>query len=55
MTWLLGGMLSVAVHAQQGGLKRVYDETVNPLEQIDQAVAKAGSEGKFVVCQVGGN
>lgn len=55
MTWLLGGMLSVAVHAQQGGLKRVYDETVNPLAQIDQALAKAGSEGKFVVCQVGGN
>lgn len=39
----------------QSGLKKVYDETVNPLEQIDQAVAKAKTEGKFVVCQVGGN
>ena len=36
-------------------LPRVYDEAVNPLEQIDQAVAKAKAEGKFVVCQVGGN
>ena len=39
----------------QPGMKKVYDETVNPLEQIDQAVAQARSEGKFVICQVGGN
>jgi thioredoxin-related protein len=39
----------------QTGLKKVYDETVNPLEQIDQAVAKAKSADKFVICQVGGN
>ena len=39
----------------QTGLKKVYDESVNPIGQIDQAVAKAKSEGKFVVCQVGGN
>ena len=37
------------------GLKKVYNEDINPIEQIDQAVAKAQSEGKFVVCQVGGN
>ena len=36
-------------------LKKVYNEDINPLEQIDQAVAKAKSEGKFVICQVGGN
>lgn len=41
--------------AQQSGLKKVYDEDINPLEQIDQAVATAAAEGKFVVCQVGGN
>ena len=35
--------------------KRVYDENINPLEQIDQAVARSKSEGKFVICQVGGN
>ena len=36
-------------------LKKVYNEEINPIEQIDQAVAKANAEGKFVVCQVGGN
>ncbi len=48
--------LSVAVGAfGQNELKKVYDESVNPLEQIDNALAKAQKEGKFVVCQVGGN
>ena len=50
---LLTALLVVTAHAQ--GLKKVYDETINPIEQIDQAVAKARSDGKFVVCQVGGN
>ena len=36
-------------------LKKVYNEEINPIEQIDQAVAKAKTEGKFEVCQVGGN
>lgn len=36
-------------------VKKVYDESLNPLQQIDQAVAKAKTEGKFVICQVGGN
>ena len=39
----------------QTALKKVYNEDINPIEQIDQAVAKAKSEGKFVICQVGGN
>ena len=47
-------MFSVVMHAQTP-LKKVYNEDINPLEQIDQAVAKAKAEGKFVVCQVGGN
>lgn len=50
---LLTALLVVTANAQ--GLKKVYDETINPIEQIDQAVAKARSEGKFVVCQVGSN
>jgi thioredoxin-related protein len=50
---LLTALLVVTANAQ--GLKKVYDETINPIEQIDQAVAKARTEGKFVVCQVGGN
>ena len=44
----------MAVDAQTG-LKKVYNEDINPLEQIDQAIVKAEAEGKFVVCQVGGN
>ena len=47
-------MFAVTVSAQTG-LKRVYNEEINPLEQIDQAIAKAKLEGKFVICQVGGN
>ena len=35
--------------------KKVYDEDINPLEQIDRAVAEANDAGRFVVCQVGGN
>ena len=39
----------------QGALKRVYDETLDPMTQIDEALAKASAGGKYVVCQVGGN
>ena len=45
----------MAMVSAQTTLKKVYDENVNPIEQIDQAVAKAKGEGKFVICQVGGN
>ena len=45
---------TATLHAQTA-LKKVYDESLNPMEQIDQALLKAGNEGKFVVCQVGGN
>ena len=41
--------------AAQGGLKKVYDESIDQNEQIDQALKAAGAAGKFVVCQVGGN
>ena len=44
----------LSLHAQTG-VRKVYDETLNPLHQIDQAVAKADSVGKRVICQVGGN
>ena len=46
--------LIMSVNAQSA-LKMVYDENVNPMEQIDQAIVKAKSDGKFVICQVGGN
>lgn len=45
---------ALMLHAQTA-LKKVYDENRDPVAQIDQAVAKAQAEGKFVVCQVGGN
>ena len=54
MIVLLVVMLATTMNAQTR-LKKVYNESINPLEQIDQAVVKAKSEGKFVICQVGGN
>ena len=50
---LFSVLFVLTINAQ--GLKKVYNEDINPIEQIDQAVAKAKLEGKFVVCQVGGN
>lgn len=50
---LLAALLVMTADAQ--GLKKVYNETIDPIVQIDQAAAKAKSEGKFVICQVGGN
>ena len=47
-------LLTMMVNAQ-ATTRKVYDEDINPIRQIDLAVAKAKSEGKFVVCQVGGN
>lgn len=41
--------------AAQNQLKKVYNEDINPLVQIDDALRKAGSDGKNVVCQLGGN
>ena len=55
MILLLSAVCFMLTMNAQTELKKVYDESVNPIEQIDQAVAKAKSEGKFVVCQVGGN
>jgi len=34
---------------------KIYDESINPFEQIDQAVAKAQLSEKLVICQLGGN
>lgn len=51
---LLAVCYTLTMNAQTA-LKKVYNEDINPIEQIDKAVVKAKSEGKFVVCQVGGN
>lgn len=42
---------SLALSAQD----KVYDESIDPMEQIDNALAQAGAQGKNVICQVGGN
>ncbi len=39
----------------QNGLKKVYDDSLNPMEQIDEALERARHDNKFVVCQLGGN
>lgn len=47
--------MSVMMANAQGALKRVYNESIDPMTQIDEALVKAKADGKFVVCQVGGN
>ena len=53
---LLLVLATMAINAQTA-LKKVYDEKVNPMEQIDNALATVKNTGskKYVVCQVGGN
>ena len=51
----LAAMLALTPLTAQTALPKVYDETIDPNEQIDKALKQARSEGKFVVCQVGGN
>lgn len=51
---LLLALLPFLAGAQEG-VKKVYDGTLNQMDQIDKAVRQAKADGKFVVCQVGGN
>lgn len=44
-----------SVQMVSGQVKQLYDVNIDPIEQIDAAVATAKNEGKYVVCQVGGN
>ena len=49
-------MFAMAADAQEETTpKKVYNEDIDPMEQIDQAIVQAREEGKFVICQVGGN
>lgn len=54
MLFMLAVFFVLTTNAQNGP-KKVYDEDINPIEQIDLALVKAKSEAKFVICQVGGN
>lgn len=53
---LVFAVITMMISAQSQ-LKKVYDETINPVEQIDKALATAKTDSgqKFVICQVGGN
>ena len=52
--FLMAAFMAITMNAQTTA-KKVYDEEINQLEQIDKAVAQAKASGKFVICQVGGN
>lgn len=52
---LIISVLAVLALGANAQVKKVYDETINQMEQIDKALAQAGEQGKFVICQVGGN
>lgn len=52
---LVALMMTVTAGAQTALKKEVYNENINTMEQIDEAVSQAKAAGKYVVCQVGGN
>ena len=54
LTILASAAMCIAADAQSN-LKKIHDENADPMAQIDQALSKADKEGKFVICQVGGN
>ena len=55
-TLLVTVLMTLPLQAQNTPtVKKVYDETIDPIEQIDHALAQAKAEGKFVIAQVGGN
>lgn len=55
LTIIISLALSMIAADAQSVLKKIYNEEIDQLEQIDQALVKAKAEGKFVICQVGGN
>ncbi len=52
---LLISFAAIGASVAQEQLKKVYDEDIDRMEQIDNAIAKAKAENKYVLCQVGGN
>lgn len=51
-TFIITFLICMASFAQT---TKVYNETIDPFEQIDKAVENAKKADKFVVCQLGGN
>lgn len=54
LTSVLALLVTIATNAQTT-MKHVYNEAINPLEQVNAAIKQAKNENKFVACQVGGN
>ena len=52
LTFAILAVLALGANAQ---LKKVYNDDIDPMEQIDKAIAQANEQGKYVICQVGGN
>lgn len=48
-------LISCSISTLYAQLAKVYNEEINPMTQIDEAVKKAKENNHFVVCQVGGN
>ena len=46
---------AAATESAQENLKKVYDETIDPLVQLDNAIASASQSRQYVLCQLGGN
>jgi len=55
IVFILFAVCIMSTMQAQNALKKVYDEQINPMTQIDAALVQAKEKGKFVVCQVGGN
>lgn len=55
ITSIIIAAITAVCATAQSSLKKIYDEDINQLEQIDKAIRQASDEGKFVICQVGGN
>jgi len=51
-TFIISFIICIITFAQT---TKVYDETIDPIEQIDKAVENAKKADKFVICQLGGN
>ena len=55
LTILFSPVGAAATESAQENLKIVYDETIYPLVQLDNAIASASQSRQYVLCQLGGN
>ena len=53
--FLIIAILAILALGANAQLPMVYNDNIDPLEQIDKALIQANENGKFVICQVGGN